>query len=46
LPWARQPAALGRAGGLAKLAAPRGHRCPWPKCLPHDWSRIEVRGSP
>jgi hypothetical protein len=23
--------------GLAKLAVPRAHRCPWPKCLPHDW---------
>ena len=43
LPWAtptssRPPAALGDRA-LAKLAVPRGHRCPLAKSLPRDWSQ-------
>jgi hypothetical protein len=31
------------SGDLAKLSVLRGHRCPLPRSLPHDWSRIRGR---
>ena len=44
LPWAKQtssgcPQRLG-GGGLAKMVGPRDHRCPLPRGLPRDWTRI------